>query len=193
MEENRIKFYELVNTFYDNPKTVLNYLENKDAFTQPASTRTHLAVRGGWCQHCLNVFKILTELNKHFKLFSEKEVCRIATGHDFCKPGIYFKNPKYNETYNPNDEPPYILKDPFPMGHGEKSMLIMQRLEPTISELELLCIRWHWYVYDPSYSKYSYQLTDFDQEISLTYYADNMAAKFLEGYEGPKFPEEWWK
>lgn len=49
MEENRIKFYELVNTFYDNPKTVLNYLEEKDAFTQPASTRTHLAVCGGNC------------------------------------------------------------------------------------------------------------------------------------------------
>ncbi|MCX4287485.1 MAG: hydrolase, partial [Clostridia bacterium] len=36
---------------------LLEYLENNDFFTAPASARFHLAEEGGLCQHSINVYK----------------------------------------------------------------------------------------------------------------------------------------
>lgn len=65
--------------------------------------------------------------------------------HDVCKADIYkpsFRNVKDEETGKWERVPCYTKKDPFPYGHGEKSVyLIMKHME--LTDREAMAIRWH--------------------------------------------------
>lgn len=80
----------------------------------------------------------------------EKHELETALLHDVCKVNCYHtetrrrKNP---ETGYWEDYQTYAFRDPLPLGHGEKSLYLIQRhmdLEPE----EALAIRWHMGAYD---------------------------------------------
>ena len=80
----------------------------------------------------------------------EETVAVLALLHDVCKVNCYHtetrrrKNP---ETGYWEDYQTYAFRDPIPLGHGEKSLYLIQRhmdLEPE----EALAIRWHMGAYD---------------------------------------------
>ena len=113
---------------------LLAWLEREtDFFEAPASTRHHGAHPGG----------LLAE-------DVEETVAVLALLHDVCKVNCYHtetrrrKNP---ETGYWEDYQTYAFRDPLPLGHGEKSLYLIQRhmdLEPE----EALAIRWHMGAYD---------------------------------------------
>lgn len=130
----------------DGIDNLLAWLENSDWFTAPASTRFHGNYEGGLCEHSLNVHRELTRLNELYQLAYSKETIAItALFHDLCKVNYYKRG-----TRNIKDESTgrWVIKEIWeidermPLGHGEKSCIILQwyiRLEPE----ELLAIRWH--------------------------------------------------
>ena len=66
----------------------------------------------------------------------EETVALLGLLHDVCKVGVY----------HPNGTG-YTFKDPFPLGHGEKSLYLISRFIP-LNDHEALAIRWHMGPYD---------------------------------------------
>ena len=62
------KFIEIYRTHIKRPgaEELLAYLEKSDFFTAPASTRFHLSVPGGLCQHSVNVYEQLHDQYFHY-------------------------------------------------------------------------------------------------------------------------------
>lgn len=66
IQSNKEEFIALINSInreFDKEK-LINWLENKsDFFTAPASTKYHCSYEGGLCEHALNVYYTLKNLN----------------------------------------------------------------------------------------------------------------------------------
>lgn len=129
---------------------LLEWLLNEtDFFVAPASTKYHGAQPGGLLDHSCKVHSRLREIafreangfpppRGDFWLgdVQEEMVAVMGLLHDLCKIGCYHQTGTG-----------YTYKDPFPLGHGEKSVfLIMRHME--LSEAEAMAIRWHMGAYD---------------------------------------------
>lgn len=74
-----------------------------------------------------------------------------ALGHDLCKANFYVpghRNVKNDVTGQWERKSVFKVKDQFPMGHGEKSVSILQEFV-RLTEIERLAIRWHMCAFDP--------------------------------------------
>jgi len=125
------------------------YLENgTDFFTAPASTIFHGNFEGGLSEHSLNVYNLLKEKNGKFDLKVKEDtiaVCGLL--HDICKINIYTKSKKWdkdfkNTTGQWREIDCYETNNNLPLGHGEKSVMIIQRFIKLTDE-EMIVIRWH--------------------------------------------------
>ena len=151
------------NIHRDYADAMLDWLEQEtDFFTAPSSTKYHGAHPGGLLVHSLNVYYRLRNIairdlaDKEdpgkCRLSEEQEetVAVIALLHDVCKVGCYHtetKRRKNPETGRWEDYEGYTYKDPLPLGHGEKSLYLIQRHMVLLPE-EALAIRWHMGAYD---------------------------------------------
>jgi hypothetical protein len=144
----------LRNTGRAEIESLITYLENSDFFTAPASVKYHGSYDGGLSEHSLNVWHLLTEKNRYYSLgLPEDTVAITALGHDVCKINFYGKETKnvlkgkkdngYGKQINDwQEEEVVIVKDQFPMGHGEKSVITLLRFIQ-LTDLEIAMIRWH--------------------------------------------------
>ena len=123
--------------------TVLDNLEHTDFYTAPASTKYHDSVEGGLVHHSIKVFEKMVELCKDIT-FPIESMAIVALFHDICKIGFYKV-----EMRNTKDEngkwisvPYYTVNDQFPLGHGEKSVMLLM---PSIELLpdEMIAINAH--------------------------------------------------
>jgi len=113
-------------------RSLIQFLESSDFFTAPASRAYHEARPGGLARHSWNVYTILKEKVKRYEvniLPDSVVVCGLL--HDVCKIGIYKK-----------EGGRYVIRDEMPLGHGEKSVFILQRFIK-LTEEEMAAIRWH--------------------------------------------------
>lgn len=124
---------------------VIKYMDETDFFVAPASTKYHGNYDGGLAEHSLNVYELLQEKNKKFDLgLSDDTVAIVSLLHDFCKINFYNKQ----ECWRKNDKnrwesyEGYKVIDDFPIGHGEKSVIMLQNFIRLTKE-EMLMIRWH--------------------------------------------------
>lgn len=131
-------------------KDLISYLESTDFFTAPASTRFHGAHEAGLVLHCLSVLDVMKEMNKFFeKLYTAETVAICALFHDICKANFYtrgLRNKKINGKWESVEV--WEVKDQLPMGHGEKSVYLIQK-HMTLTDEEALAIRWHMTGADP--------------------------------------------
>ena len=112
VEQNKYEFIELLRSIKRpgaDVEALIYKLETSDFFIAPCSTRFHLAVRGGLCQHSLNVYRELKRLNELYNLgLSEDTMIIIALLHDLDKMDkyeLYYKNvQKYHEHGKRSDE-----------------------------------------------------------------------------------------
>ena len=137
-------------------KELIDYLETTDFFEAPASTRFHGAYKGGLVEHSGNVAVILKALTDVNHLYWEDEESPYIIGlfHDVCKANFYgtqMRNVKNEITNQWERKPFYIVKESFPLGHGEKSCFIISRYVKLTDE-EAMCIRWHMSGYEPKES-----------------------------------------
>lgn len=133
---------------------LINYIEKTDYFEAPASTKFHGNYEGGLAEHSLNVYQLFCEKNERYKLgISDESAIIAALLHDLCKVNVYHKAIKnvkegnkinqYGKTVaNWVEKEVYEFDDPFPIGHGEKSVIMLQHFIH-LEKNEMLMIRWH--------------------------------------------------
>ena len=140
--------------------SVLNKLEETGFFDAPASTKFHLSCKGGLLEHSMNVYnaammvreqiiKVRPELEEQLPTDS---IAICALLHDTCKCDIYKegilsrknadgyweKYVGYQVDYNSG----------LPLGHGEKSVILLLSWGLALKPEEMLAIRWHMSAWD---------------------------------------------
>lgn len=149
----------LRSTQREGMENVIMNLEALGFFQAPASAGYHLNVPGGLVQHSLNVC-LMAQQNKKIILLVKPELetklpdaSIIITSllHDVCKAEIYKPTVKKRKTpqgywqdYNGYD----IDYSSFPIGHGEKSVIQLLRWGLSLTDDEMLAIRWHMTAWD---------------------------------------------
>lgn len=88
LQANKEEFLSLCHKYIkrDGLDKLLAWLESTDFFTAPASTKYHLCVEGGLCQHSLNVFHRMVSLcnyyfDKHPQAAGEKSALSSVAEH----------------------------------------------------------------------------------------------------------------
>ncbi|MDE6272196.1 MAG: HD domain-containing protein [Muribaculaceae bacterium] len=154
-EAVKAEFIEMLrSTEREGVDYVLEEIERLGFFEAPASANHHLNTEGGLTQHSLNVAKASLAVWESMKTLEptlEKEVTRdsiiiSALLHDICKSDIYRRSvkKKRNAIGQWEDSEGYKLTyKNFPMGHGEKSLVIALYSGLELSDAEMLAIRWH--------------------------------------------------
>ena len=123
---------------------LMEWMCNSDFFEAPASTKYHLSRPGGLAIHSWNVYAALESKVKQYDIDVPLEsVIIIGLLHDLCKANFYAKDIKrVCENNKWFEKEVYVVKDQFPIGHGEKSVIIASRFISLTIE-ESLAIRWH--------------------------------------------------
>jgi hypothetical protein len=73
----------------------------------------------------------------------------------------------------------YIHEDTFPIGHGEKSVILIRNFI-ALSDLEVAMIRWHMGPYDSEYNRGENFIVKKFPETKLLYFADDISTQYLE-------------
>lgn len=169
IERNKEKFVNIVteNITRDNTTGLIAWLDlHSDFFEAPASSRHHLAVPGGLCEHSLNVYRRLCWLlDEEYdeSPYTEETIAIVALFHDLCKANMYKPSCRNQKIYDPEKVaaaeswkvkqdgggafiwetvPTYEIDEELVFGHGEKSVFILQQFM-SLSVDEATAIRYH--------------------------------------------------
>ena len=195
---NKKKFIEiLTGTHRAGIEAVIDKLESGGFFEAPASTRFHLACKGGLLEHSLNVYEAAMFLREQVILRKPEleaqlpadSVAICALLHDTCKTDIYKegllsrKNAEgywekyvgYQVDYNSS----------LPLGHGEKSVIMLLSWGLGLTQDEMLAIRWHMTAWDlplqsPEHKESLNAAKAKTPLVSLIQSADGIASGLLE-------------
>ncbi|MCE5221780.1 MAG: hypothetical protein LLF98_11120 [Clostridium sp.] len=175
----------------DGIDELVKYLEEKtDYFTAPASTKFHSNFEGGLAEHSHNVVELFKEKNERFSLgVSDESIYIAGYAHDLCKCNIYNKGLKLKKDPVTNKwvaYETYITEDLVPLGHGEKSLAILQQFIKVSLE-ESLMIRWHMGAYVSKEDLKTFmKAKEICKSVSAFHNADEEATVFLERIEPEK-------
>lgn len=153
-------FIRIYTTLIKRPGSdkLLEWLEESDFFTAPASTRFHGNYEGGLCEHSVNVYEELVRLSKAYpQVRIQAESAAIVTLlHDLCKIGCYkqeLRNQKVGGVWV--QRPVYVFQEDFCYGgHGSKSVYLIQRFM-NLTEAEAVAINCHMGAWDRAPGDYS--------------------------------------
>jgi hypothetical protein len=184
MLQNDWEIYKklLLSTKRPGIENLVQWLDNSDFKVAPASTRYHSNYEGGLLKHSLNVYEECMRQQDLIKLFNVPKESIIITSllHDICKVNYYkmeMRNVKKNGAWV--QEPYYTVEDMFPMGHGEKSIIIAQQYIQ-LTEVEIAMIRNHMGGFvDTSYFSSSNLFNKYPESLIL-HMADMRATYILE-------------
>lgn len=184
MIQNDWEIYKklLLSTKRPGIENLVQWLDNSDFKVAPASTRYHSNYEGGLLKHSLNVYEECMRQKDLIKLFNVPKESIIITSllHDICKVNYYkmeMRNVKKNGAWV--QEPYYTVEDMFPMGHGEKSIIIAQQYIQ-LTEVEIAMIRNHMGGFvDTSYFSSSNLFNKYPESLIL-HIADMKATYILE-------------
>lgn len=170
-EADRIEQFEkLMNPYVS--KEFRNWLIANGFFTAQASIHHHGAYTGALFDHSFAVTKTLLSFTERLGLSWMKERSPYIVGmfHDLCKIDNY--------TYSGNEAWEYNNATLLP-GHGEKSVIMLQQ-HMSLTDEEMLCIRWHMGAFDDKehWNSYGRSVTHFPN-VLYTHTADMVAARIL--------------
>lgn len=203
MKQNRSEFVELLySTGREGMDEVIGQLEELGFFQAPASSKFHLNHEGGLLEHSLNVCKVGLMLREQMlalkpdleESLNKESVIIAALLHDICKADIYRKciRKRKDRLGQWVDYETYELDySDFPLGHGEKSVIVLLRMGLDLSDDEIMAIRWHMSAWDLPFQSPDLK-ANFDTAkrlcplCTLIQAADGLASNLLES----KDPEE---
>ena len=150
---------------------VIAFLNNTDFYTEPSSANYHSNYQGGLLDHSLLVYStamryrsVLLEMMPELEeRLPEDSVIIAALLHDVCKTCFYKQVQKWRKDANGSWESylGYEIEDNFPIGHGEKSVIMLQNFGLKLTPDEMLAIRFHMGSWDGALLtndvKFSYQ------------------------------------
>ena len=196
-KKNKETFIELLrSTNREGVEGMIEDLEKMGFFSAPASAGHHLNVEGGLVQHSLNTCRaalMVWEGMKKLEPSLEGEVKRdsviiASLLHDICKSDIYVRTVKKrkNSIGVWEDVEGYkVTYKSFPMGHGEKSLVLALYSGMELTDAEMLAIRWHMGAWGVNMSSFEDQ-RNYDASrtlyplVTITQTADGLAAAILE-------------
>lgn len=212
IEQNKQDFLTILRSLSEtrfpkeNVEKLISVIETRtDFFIAPASSIYHSNYKGGLCEHTLNVYRLLKDLNtmvqfhkstnlpnevvdaiKLKQAYPDDTIIIVGLLHDLCKVNTYNMVVKNKKDKNGQwvKYGGYEKNDPFPYGHGEKSVAIISKFLD-LNQDEMLAIRWHLGMYEGGmYSgetKYTYHkaIADFPI-VSMMVCADFLASQTLE-------------
>src|SRR5574343_45823 len=149
--EKRLKIREkIINTLQRVKRSgidkLIEYLDKNGFFISPASSFFHLTYPGGLAEHSWNAYETLLELVNRYKISAEEDSIIIdGLCHDICKINAY--KPGQKRVKQPDGEwitiEGYEKDDSFfPVGHGDKSVIMLQNFIKLTQE-EILAIYYH--------------------------------------------------
>lgn len=176
---------------------VLSKLEENGFFEAPASTKFHLSCKGGLLEHSLNVYEAAMFLRE--QVIARKpdleaqlpadSVAICALLHDTCKSDIY-KEGILNRKNADGYWEKYVgyqvdYTAGLPLGHGEKSVIMLLSWGLDLTEAEIMAIRWHMSAWDmpmqsPEHKESFNAAKSKSALVSLIQSADGIATGLLE-------------
>ncbi len=181
---NEMKFCNLLqSTGREGVDRVLSGLRSIGFFKAPAAAKKHLAFEGGLVEHSLTVYHVLLRLVEDMRILrrdvviNEDSLKIVALLHDVCKATRYRWNTEKKEY-----ESDYSL---MPVGHGEKSVIMLLRMGLELRDDEIMAIRWHMGAWDLSLHSYEAQKNFVEAGsqsplVPLLQTADTLAALIVE-------------
>lgn len=165
---------------------LVDFLVNSDFFTAPASTKYHSNFKGGLMEHSLNVYQIFKRRVYGYKLeIPEESIIIAGLLHDMCKVNFYNIETKWRKDDKGKWESyeAYGVKDTFPVGHGEKSVMVLQKYIP-LTDVEILLIRWHMGGFEPEENRmHMYNALEICPAIAALIAADMESTYLMEKKE----------
>lgn len=155
MENLKQQFIEkLLSTGREGMENVIKHLDRLGFFVAPASTKFHLSVKGGLMEHSWNVCNTALMLREQMiqmkpelaEKLPEQSVIIASLLHDVCKSNIYKEtllNRKNDQGYWEKVPGYDVDYSGLPLGHGEKSVIMLLTLGLKLTKDEMLAIRWH--------------------------------------------------
>ena len=137
---------------------VIDWLKDSDFFEAPASTNFHGNYEGGLAEHSFNVYQAAIQLREAALKLNPTLEPQLPTDsiiiasllHDVCKVDVYKTRQRKNELGVWEECDGYTVDySKFPLGHGEKSVILLLKLGLELTDAEIAAIRWHmtaWYL-----------------------------------------------
>lgn len=157
IEENKARFLALLDTIkdrVDDMDAFKKLFTDSDFFTAPLTTQYALSCEGGLCQHTLDVYDSLVDINKG--MYDMVTITIVALFHDLGKINYYEKTVSNKKVYSENgskrDEmgrfdwvavPSYKVKDfheRFILGSLEQNALFYAQSHVALSTNEITAI-----------------------------------------------------
>ena len=130
-EKNKQKIISLLcKTKREGIENVIQYLEVSGFYEAPSSICRHHNWRGGLAEHCLEVYRIASEMNS---ALPHESLVIAGILHDICKASKLY----YDADGNIHRRHTHIK------GHGRRSVKLLEQCGLSITEDERLAIRWH--------------------------------------------------
>ena len=196
----REAFKALLQTVEKFSEEDVNYLmealDQWGFFKMPASCRKHNCYEGGLAKHSLNVCQMAQMLREQIltirpdlePLLPRDSVIITSLLHDVCKSSIYQKvtRRQKNEIGLWESSSAYNIDYSYlPVGHGEKSVIMLLRSGLDLTDNEILAIRWHMGGWDLPYQSQEMiasqkKACEITPLVTLIHTADAMAANLME-------------
>lgn len=131
------EFKRVVREYIQRPgiEVLMDWLEDTDFYTAPASTRYHGVHEGGLVEHSLNVFSQLKRLCAWYDCdtANDESIAIVSLFHDLCKVGVYKTEMRWRKNQQDRWEqyPTYKFEEDFAFGgHGSKSVYLIVSFMP---------------------------------------------------------------
>ncbi|MCI8998389.1 MAG: HD domain-containing protein [Muribaculaceae bacterium] len=197
IKEKRERFCSLLRqTGRENVEYVIEDLESFGFFEAPASVRNHYNHPGGLLEHSLNVYDMAMTLREGIiKMRPDMEAALPVNSvilstllHDTCKSNIYRRvtRKRKNEIGMWEEVQEYEVDySGLPIGHGEKSVVMLLRMGLDLEDEEILAIRWHMGAWDVDRHSVEEEKSYREAQrqsplVALVHSADTLAAQILE-------------
>ena len=154
-KQDKINMFEslLMSTNRTGMDKVIEYIRRTDFYNAPASAKYHSNYETGLLDHSLMVYNLAEAFFDKMKIIDpelavsipEESIIVSSLLHDVCKICFYRKTIKWkkNEHNDWMQYDGYEIEDSFPIGHGEKSVIMLLKLGLDINPCEMLAIRYH--------------------------------------------------
>lgn len=180
----------LLSTKRPNIENLIKWLDENDFKTAPASTQYHNSFRGGLLQHSLNVYNAMQDFKHWIDFFELSEDSVIVTSllHDICKVNCYdvaIRNTK-NEEGQWIQVPYFTWNEQEPLGHGAKSVMLINEYGVTLSKVERAMIVNHMGFTSSDDERRVSKLFRICPQSLILHCADLEATMILESFDGPE-------
>jgi hypothetical protein len=195
--EEKVTFVEsaLQSTARIGIDKVIEYLRNSDFYYAPSSTKFHSNYQGGLLDHSILVLSTAAGLRDAMVKMKPELADRLTDEsliiscllHDLCKVGFYVPKEKWKKDENDKwvSYRGYDVEDTFPIGHGEKSVILLQWLGLSLTIDEMLAIRYHMGLWSTSVdcgdaNRAYFRAVNMCPLLSIVQNADFMSSNMLE-------------